>query len=191
MSTFILGVAALLVLGLIALDLVVMRHADRFDGVKPDSAERVWAKDRPPVVTAAAFTFLALGALSFPATLAPTVMTVLTFQRHRLLSEAWVSLAAMIVATLSMSAAIKCLRVSHLLRYLTDEMRPLLKWTVLFLVLWELLVLVLTVTMRPIGGSIGVLIWSYVAVTTIGTGVVVAAARVALGLGDNRQSASV
>ncbi len=183
-STLLLGMALLLLIALIAIDLVVMRHADRFDGTEPEPSQRVWPQQPPPLVKAGAYVSLVLGAVSFPATLAPVVMTVLTFQRHRLLSEAWVSLAAMIVATLSMSAAIKGLRMSHLLRHLTAEMRPLLRSTAAYLVLWELLVVFLGMLMRPPSGDIAVLIWSYLAANTLGTALVVAAARVGLEAGE-------
>lgn len=172
--------ALLLLSALVVMDVVVMRHADRFDGAEPEPADRVWPEEQPPVVRAGAYVSLAVGALSFPATLAPVVMTVLAFQKHRLLSEAWVSFVAIVVASLSMSAAIKGLRMSHLLRHFTADMRPLLKTTTLYLVLWELFVLVLAVLMRPPSGNIAVLIWGYVAVNTLGTALVVAAVRIGL-----------
>ncbi len=180
MSTFVLGMALLLLVALIAMDLVVMRHADRFDGAKPEPADRVWPEREPPVVAAGAYVSLGVGSLSFPATLAPVVMTVLALQRHRLLSEAWVSFVAIVVAALSMSAAIKCLRMSHLLRHFSAEMHPLLKATTLYLVLWAIFVLFLATLMRSPSGNIATLIWGYVAMLTLGTALLTAAVRVAL-----------
>ncbi|MEM9073058.1 MAG: hypothetical protein AAGE52_31425 [Myxococcota bacterium] len=179
MATVLIGLAALCLVFLLVLDLVVMRGADRFDGSRPNEGDRVWKKTPPPVIGGAWISTL-LGVAAFPGTLAPVVITVLAFQAHPVLSDGWISLTAVIVAGLSMSAAVKCLRVSHFLRNLTREMRGLLTKTLIYLAVWAIFVVVGCALMRPADGNLALIVWAYVGFNTVGIVAAAIAIRSAL-----------
>ena len=184
MSTLLIALAALCLAVLVTLDLTVMRGADRFDGLSADDEglTLVFHEKPPSAVLAGRWAGLVLGVISFPATLAPVVITVLAFQKHPVLSHGWISLVAVIVAGVSMSAAVKYLRTAHFFRGFAEEMRKLLKHTVLYQGLWTLFVLIMLLLMRsPESGRLVMLIWGYVALSIVGFVVTAAAARHALG----------
>lgn len=175
--------AALVLAVLVTLDLTLMRGADRFDGVSPgeEGLSLVWKDGAPTPVRAARWTGLVLGALSFPGTLAPVVITVLAFQAHPVLSHGWIALVAVIVAGVSMSAAVKYLRTAHFFRGYAEEMKKLLKHTLLYQGLWTVFILIMLMLMRsPDSGRLVALIWGYVALSIVGFAVTAAAARHAL-----------
>lgn len=184
MSTLLIGIAALCLAVLVILDLTVMRGADRFDGSTTEDDEALtpmWKDDVPGTVKAGRWAGLALGVTSFPATLAPVVITVLAFQKHPVLSHGWISLVAVIVAGVSMSAAVKYLRTAHLFRGFAQEMKKLLKHTVIYQGLWTFFVLIMLVLMRsPESGRLVALIWGYVAISIVGFALTALAAKQAL-----------
>ena len=183
MATLLIALATLCLAVLVTLDLTIMRGADRFDGLTPDDEglTLVWKRDVPPAVRAGRWAGLVLGVISFPATLAPVVITVLAFQEHPVLSHGWISLVAVIVAGVSMSAAVKYLRTAHLFRGFAEEMKALLKHTLLYQGLWTLFVLIMLMLMRsPESGRLVTLIWSYVALSIVGFAMTALAAKHAL-----------
>jgi len=186
-GTLLIAVAALCLAVLVTLDLTVMRGADRFDGMDADDEglTLLFKGSAPPAVQAGRWAGLVLGVISFPATLAPVVITVLAFQEHPVLSHGWISLVAVIVAGVSMSAAVKYLRTAHLFRGFAEEMKKLLKHTLVYQGLWTVFVLLMLMLMRsPESGRLVALIWGYVALSLVGFGLTAAAARHILGPGD-------
>lgn len=182
--TLLIALAALCLAVLVTLDLTLMRGADRFDGLSAgdEGLTLVWKDGPPPAVRAGRWAGLVLGVISFPGTLAPVVITVLAFQRHPVLADGWIALVAVIVAGVSMSAAVKYLRAAHFFRGFAEEMKTLLKHTVLYQGLWTLFVLLLLILMRSPdeSGNLTALIWAYVGLSVVGFAMTAAAARHAL-----------
>lgn len=172
-ATFLFALAALAALVLLVLDLVVLRASESLDV----EGEPAGARARSSGERAGAGAAFLLGVIGFPGTLAPVVLTVLAFQANPITTDGWVALLAVIVASLSMSAAVKSFRIAQLLGRVKDESRRLLGATVIYLLVWALLVVVLLGLARAPEGPVRLLIWVYVGVLLAGTVVVGATAR--------------
>jgi hypothetical protein len=172
-ATFLFALAALAALVLLVLDLVVLRSSEALD-VETEPTARPARSSGDKAGAGAAFL---LGVLGFPGTLAPVVLTVLAFQAHPITADGWVALLAVIVASLSMSAAVKSFRVAQLLGRVKDESRRLLGATVIYLLVWALLVVLLLGLARAPEGPVRLVIWAYVALLLAGSVVVGATAR--------------
>lgn len=168
---------------LLVLDLTLLRKADRFDAIGDVTATEsyVWAREkRPGLVRVAGWTSLGLGVIGFPATLAPVVLTVLAFQKHPVMSDGWVSLTAVVLAGISMSVAIKQVRVAHLLASLQREMVQLLRHTLLYLGGWIAVIWILLAGSDVPGGHVGLIVWTYLGVVTAGSVLVFVGVRAAI-----------
>jgi hypothetical protein len=168
-ATILFALAALVTLSLAVLDLVVLRGLEPREGDPPlvPTDEARDGKTRLGALAA----FL-LGAIGFPGTLAPVVLTVLAFQAHPITTDGWVALLAVLVASFSMSAAVKSFRVAQLLGRVEPRARRLLGTSVIYVLLWALLVAVLVLLARSPHGLVAVVVWSYVGVLLAGTAVV-------------------
>jgi len=158
-ATIIVGIVAATVVGLVLVDLHSMRNPERF-GAEEGSSERfddaeveagegayraqptVGARlaAAPPMVRVSAIIAGVFGALSFPGTLAPVILTVLAMQVRPLGGDGFTSLGAVIVAALSMSAAVKTIRTGRLLVELREKTRDVLRRCMLWLLAWNVIV---------------------------------------------------
>ena len=171
MATFLFALAALAALVLLVLDLVVLRASESLD------VEGEPARARSSGERAGAGAAFLLGVVGFPGTLAPVVLTVLAFQANPITTDGWVALLAVIVASLSMSAAVKSFRIAQLLGRVKDESRRVLGATVIYLLVWALLVVLLLGLARAPEGPVRLVIWAYVGLLLAGSVVVGATAR--------------
>lgn len=170
MATFLFALAALATLALLALDIVVLRGLEPREGDPPLTTRPTAPRVGP--ARAGSVAALVLGVLGFPGTLAPVVLTVLAFQAHPVTTDGWVALLAVVVASLSMSAAIKSFRIAQLLGRVEDVGRRLLGASVIYLLVWAVLVLLLLLLARSAEGPVQLLVWSYVAILLVATTVV-------------------
>jgi len=189
-ATFLFALAALAALVLLVLDLVVLRSIESLELVSHHPPTDVMTPaPRSPMAGIASQTPRALrdrlgagaafvlGVIGFPGTLAPVVLTVLAFQAHPITADGWVALLAVIVASFSMSAAVKSFRIAQYLGRVTGESSRLLGATVIYLLVWALLVVLLLGLARAPEGPVRLVIWAYVAVLLVGSVVVGATAR--------------
>ena len=191
---FLFALAALAALALLMLDLVVLRSIESLDlvGALPP-ADMVSPGSGDPMAgaprdgrrslsdrTGAGAAFV-LGVIGFPGTLAPVVLTVLAFQANPITADGWVALLAVVVASFSMSAAVKSFRVAHYLGRVTGESQRLLGATVIYVLVWALLVVLLLGLARAPEGPVRFVIWTYVALLLAGSLVVGATSRGLLG----------
>jgi hypothetical protein len=188
-ATFLFALAALAALVLLVLDLVVLRSIESLElATSLPPADMATPPPRSPMAgtssspralrerlgAGAAFV---LGVIGFPGTLAPVVLTVLAFQAHPITADGWVALLAVIVASFSMSAAVKSFRIAQYLGRVTGESLRLLGATVIYLLVWALLVVLLLGLARAPEGPVRIVVWAYVAVLLAGSVVVGATAR--------------
>lgn len=176
MATLLFGLGALGVLVLLAMDIVILRGLERADEEAPTEL----APERSSQHRAGAVAALGLGVLGFPGTLAPVVLTVLAFQAHPITSDGWVALIAVIVAGLSMSAAVKSLRVAQLLGRVSGAAQRLVGATMVYLLVWAIIIGLLLLLGRTPAGAVRLVVWVYAALLFVGTGLVAAMGRGAL-----------
>jgi len=189
-ATFLFALAALAALVLLVLDLVVLRSIESLELVTSlPPANMVTPPARDPMAGTAsrgprtlrerlgAGAAFVLGVIGFPGTLAPVVLTVLAFQAHPITADGWVALLAVIVASFSMSAAVKSFRIAQYLGRVTGESLRLLGATVIYVLVWALLVVLLLGLARAPEGPVRLVIWGYVALLLAGSVVVGATAR--------------
>jgi len=105
------------------------------------------------------------GILSFPATLAPVILTVLAMQAQPLGGDGTTALVSMIVAGLSMSAGIKSIRAGGLLLSDDDQSRVVVARSTFYVVGWAALVLTLVSFARLPTGHVATIVYAHVAVT--------------------------
>ncbi|MBX3246593.1 MAG: hypothetical protein KF901_05365 [Myxococcales bacterium] len=173
MATFLFGLGGLAVLALLAMDIVILRGLERADEEAPTEL----APERSSTHRAGAIAALGLGVLGFPGTLAPVVLTVLAFQAHPITTDGWVALIAVIVAGLSMSAAVKSFRIAQLLGRVSGAATRLVGATVVYLLVWAVLIGLLLLLGRAPEGPVRLVIWVYSVLLLAGTAVVAATGR--------------
>ncbi|MEO0326331.1 MAG: hypothetical protein AAF447_25505 [Myxococcota bacterium] len=154
MTTVLLALAFVLLLALLVADAVGVREQEERPASPPGLVPR---GPRWPLQLVAGITGL-FGLLAFPLTLAPVVLTVLTAQAHPLTGDGGTSLAAILVAALCMSAAVKSFRFAGLLMAPppvdTGALWRLASW----LGGWNALVMVLFALARPTEGPVQLLL---------------------------------
>ncbi|MEZ4253029.1 MAG: hypothetical protein R3B99_32880 [Polyangiales bacterium] len=178
MAFVLFGLAGLTALSLLVLDLVILRGLEPREGEPPVMPTDDARDGKTRAGAGAAFL---LGAIGFPGTLAPVVLTVLAFQANPITSDGWVALMAVIVASLSMSAAVKSFRVAQLLGRVEDSARRLLGTSVIYVLLWAVLVCALLGLARAPEGMVALVVWAYVGLLLVGTTVVGLTARELVG----------
>jgi hypothetical protein len=174
-SYVLLGLAILLGVGLLAFDLWQSRREDRFAAEEqaPGAAvirhgfKRAFGADAPLLGRVTGVLALVYGILSFPATLAPVILSVLALQAQPLGGDGTTALISMIVAGLSMSAGIKALRAGGLLLSADADARRIVVRSTFYVVGWAALVLCLLTLARRPGGAVAAIVYVYAAITVL------------------------
>ena len=173
MSFALLCLAVALGAALLLFDLWQSRRDDRFapeeqsatGSVLQRGMGRAFDKEASPLGRTASVLAMAYGVLSFPATLAPVILTVLAMQAEPLGGDGATALASMIVAGLSMSAGIKAIRIGGLLLSHDPQAQVVVTRSIFYVVGWAALVLTLVSFARPPSGPVATLVYAHVAVT--------------------------
>ena len=177
MTTVLLVVAGLMALGLFAFDVWQSRREDRFapeerrvsDGLMRTALGRAarGGSTVPGVARTVVPIAIVYGFLSFPATLAPVILTVLALQKSSLGGDGTVALASMLMAGLSMSAGIKAWRAGSLLLIEGSGARRVVVRSIAYLALWSALTVLLLTLARPDAGPVAMVTYVYVATTVV------------------------
>ncbi|MEM1418258.1 MAG: hypothetical protein AAGH15_25405 [Myxococcota bacterium] len=175
MSTVLLAFAFVLLVGLLLADAVGLRELEE----ERPLAGPVSGAPRWPLRLIAALTSL-FGAVGFPATLAPVILTVLVAQEHPFVGDGWTSLVAILVAALSMSAAVKCFRLASMMLERPGPDEGATRRTAFWLGGWNALVVaLLALAKRPLG-VVTPLVWGYALASVAVFALAVAGIRLAL-----------
>jgi len=156
MSILVAGIALLALVGLLAADLLSMRSPEFFgsEDLPDPEPPYLWSgKSVPALPRAAAVSGLVFGTLSFPATLAPVLLCVLALRTHDVGTDGQVALAALIIAAMSMSAAMKTIRVGRGLLRLHPLSHVIGRRCLLWLGVWNAAQLALLL-LFPFGGDV-------------------------------------
>ncbi|MBO6940204.1 MAG: hypothetical protein JJ863_34850 [Deltaproteobacteria bacterium] len=173
MSFALLCLAVALGVALLLFDLWQSRRDDRF---APEEQEpsgsviqkgfgRAFGKGAGGIGRVASVVSIAYGVLSFPATLAPVILSVLAMQAQPLGGDGTTALISMIVAGLSMSAGIKAIRAGGLLLSDDDMARVVVARSTFYVVGWAALVLTMVSFARPPSGHVATIIYAHAGVT--------------------------
>lgn len=173
MSFALLCLAVVLGVALLLFDLWQSRRDDRFapeeqqpgGSVIQQGMGRAFGKDVSPLGRTASVVAIAYGILSFPATLAPVILSVLAMQAQPLGGDGTTALVSMIVAGLSMSAGIKAIRAGGLLLSDDDLARVVVARSTFYVVGWAALILTLVSFARPPAGHVATIVYAHAAVT--------------------------
>lgn len=175
MSFALLGLAIALGVALLAFDLWQSRRDDRFapEEQEPGASviqhgfSRAFGQGATPIGRVASLLAIGYGIVSFPATLAPVILSVLAMQAQPLGGDGTTALVSMIVAGLSMSAGIKAIRAGGLLLSKDAMARVVVARSTFYVVGWAALVLtLLTIARRP-AGHVATIVYGHAAVTAL------------------------
>ncbi len=175
MSFALLCLAVALGVALLLFDLWQSRRDDRFapEEQQPGGSViqrgfgRAFGKEAPAIGRVASIVSIAYGVLSFPATLAPVILSVLAMQAQPLGGDGTTALISMIVAGLSMSAGIKAIRAGGLLLSDDDMARVVVARSTFYVVGWAALVLTMVSFARPPAGHVATIVYAHAGVTAV------------------------
>ena len=174
MSYVLFGLALVAGVVLLAFDVWQSRREDRFALEEQTPGASIIQRGflrafapAPALARIASPLAIVYGLLSFPATLAPVILTVLALQAHPIGGDGTTAFLSMMVAGLSMSAGIKAMRAGGLLLSDSIDARRVVARSIFYVLVWATLLICL-VSMAPVpGGPVRTLLYAYVATSVV------------------------
>ncbi len=170
MATFALGLAGLIALVLVHLDLIVFRRMEqkvRALEAKAPAGEESPLAPIPGQLRLVAHLGSAFGFINFPGTLAPVILVALAMQARPVGGDGTSALMAIAIATFSMSASMKAMRLREYLACAHPRYAKLLEYSVFYFVGWTAIILCFLTAARAPQGLVALIVYGYAAITVV------------------------